>query len=275
MKPSDASALPGQRGYYSLIQFCPDVSRAEAANIGVLVFCPSQRFIAAKTTSDLSRIRQFFPELPVDPKRLLATLSSVPERIQVEKERFQTLDDLNRYIGTRANDVLLTAPRSMAVSDPAADLEVLFSDLVLFAPSRRRRKTRASLPELDHALRAERFRGRVDLKPKPVVVPRVSTKLYANYAYRNGRTHLIKIEDLPLSEKKSFQHASVLASQGSLLLDADHQLLVVSTAPEPTSTDENELATALRLTFERNSVAFFPSSLLQDLVARVDREAHP
>ena len=31
--------MSGRQGYYSLIQFCPDRFRSEAANVGVLVFC--------------------------------------------------------------------------------------------------------------------------------------------------------------------------------------------------------------------------------------------
>ena len=48
------------KGYYSLVQYCPDLSRMEAANIGVLLFSPDRQFLQAKMTSDNSRIRQFF-----------------------------------------------------------------------------------------------------------------------------------------------------------------------------------------------------------------------
>ena len=37
MKPS--------RGYYCIIQYCPDLGRLEAANIGVLLFCPDRGFL--------------------------------------------------------------------------------------------------------------------------------------------------------------------------------------------------------------------------------------
>ena len=39
------------RGYYCLIQFCPDPSRAEAVNLGTLLFCPDVKFIGARTSA--------------------------------------------------------------------------------------------------------------------------------------------------------------------------------------------------------------------------------
>ena len=41
MKPS--------KGYYSLIQYCPDLGRLEAANVGVLLFCPERGFLKFST----------------------------------------------------------------------------------------------------------------------------------------------------------------------------------------------------------------------------------
>lgn len=37
------------KGYYSIIQYCPDLSRFEAANVGVLLFCPERAFLKALT----------------------------------------------------------------------------------------------------------------------------------------------------------------------------------------------------------------------------------
>lgn len=44
-----------QRGYYSLIQFCPDPSRLEAINVGVALFCPDSEFIGARTAAGNQR----------------------------------------------------------------------------------------------------------------------------------------------------------------------------------------------------------------------------
>ena len=37
--------MSSHRAYYSIIQFCPDRGRAEAANVGVLSPCPELGFV--------------------------------------------------------------------------------------------------------------------------------------------------------------------------------------------------------------------------------------
>jgi len=32
-------------GYYSLVQYCPDPSRVEAANVGAILFCPTLPYL--------------------------------------------------------------------------------------------------------------------------------------------------------------------------------------------------------------------------------------
>lgn len=48
------------KGYYSLIQFCPDLSRHEMANVGVLLFVPDRKFISARTNTNNERVRVFW-----------------------------------------------------------------------------------------------------------------------------------------------------------------------------------------------------------------------
>ena len=50
------------KGYYSLVQYCPDVARQEAANVGVVLFCPELAFLEARLASSNHRIRRFFGE---------------------------------------------------------------------------------------------------------------------------------------------------------------------------------------------------------------------
>jgi len=48
------------KGYFSLVQYCPDVARQEAVNVGVVLLCPEQKFIGVKITPGNQRIRRFF-----------------------------------------------------------------------------------------------------------------------------------------------------------------------------------------------------------------------
>jgi hypothetical protein len=48
------------KGYYSIIQHCPHLGRFEAANVGVLLFCPERHFLQAITARNNSRVIRFF-----------------------------------------------------------------------------------------------------------------------------------------------------------------------------------------------------------------------
>jgi len=71
------------RGYYWIIQYCPDLGRLEAANIGVLLFCPD-REIKARMASDNGRIRHFWfiriQRAPVSKKADMMIPLGVPSR---------------------------------------------------------------------------------------------------------------------------------------------------------------------------------------------------
>jgi hypothetical protein len=106
------------KGYYSLIQYCPDLSRLEAANVGVLLFCPERRFIKARVSHNNDRIRRFFSPEQADWKKIDAMKDAVANRLAVESEAFNTLEDLQRFIALQANEIQLTLPRPMKVFEP-------------------------------------------------------------------------------------------------------------------------------------------------------------
>lgn len=124
------SEMAGHNGYYSLIQYCPDASRAEAANVGVLLFCPDLRYIDAKVSRGNDRIARFFHRGTFDAERINAAKQAIVSRLEVERDAFRTLDDLQRFIDTRANEIIVTTPRPVKVRDAAEDLTRLFSELV-------------------------------------------------------------------------------------------------------------------------------------------------
>jgi hypothetical protein len=59
---------------YAVIRFVPRVEREEFLNVGVIVYCPAQRFLQAAFALDESRLRAFaeVPELAELPERLAA-----------------------------------------------------------------------------------------------------------------------------------------------------------------------------------------------------------
>lgn len=103
------------RGYYCVIQYCPDLSRLEAANIGVLLFCPERDFLKARTSSDNARIRHFFGTRDHDWDRINAFKAGIEDRLEVERESIRSLDDLSGFIARRANLIQVSPPRPMKI----------------------------------------------------------------------------------------------------------------------------------------------------------------
>lgn len=119
------------RGYYSILQYVPDLERAEGVNVGVVLFCPEEGFLRAKTSDDNDRVLRFFGErADLDLRRLAVFKLAFEERIAAEAGRMKTLEDFQQFIATRANHLRLTPPRYIKVTDAEAELESLFALLV-------------------------------------------------------------------------------------------------------------------------------------------------
>ncbi|WP_165072766.1 DUF3037 domain-containing protein [Paludisphaera rhizosphaerae] len=177
------------RGYYSLIQYCPDLGRLEAVNVGVLLFCPDREFLKARMSRDNSRVRQFFGATAYDADRLNSFKRGVVDRLEVERGDIRSLADLEGFIARRANAIQITPPRPIKVTDPEEDLAALYRELVDGrAAGERVRNMKTYL--------ADKFRG-AGLEDKierdvVVQVPIFSCKLKIPYGYQNGRFNLIR-----------------------------------------------------------------------------------
>ena len=118
-------------GYYCIVQFTPDRRRAEVANIGVLLFSPEHGFLDVHLASSNRRIRRFFGTPGgLDEERVSAIRLSLKDRLRVEAEYVRSLEDLQHFVNTRANQLVLTSPRPVIVTEPARDLARLFEELV-------------------------------------------------------------------------------------------------------------------------------------------------
>jgi hypothetical protein len=99
--------------------------------VGVLLFSPEHHFLDVELSPSDDRVQRFFGrEWDLDLERIRAMKASLQRRLRVEAERFRTLEDLEHFVATRANEIVLTPPRPIAVADPRADLASLFGELV-------------------------------------------------------------------------------------------------------------------------------------------------
>lgn len=114
------------KGYYSLIQFCPDPSRLEGINLGVLVYSPDDGRLVFRLTQSNQRIRKVFGQQ--DWNFIDRVRESVQSRLQSEK--FETVHDLESYIAKRANVVQLTPLRPLKIGEIDQEVSALYRRLV-------------------------------------------------------------------------------------------------------------------------------------------------
>jgi hypothetical protein len=176
------------KGYYSLIQYCPDLGRLEAANIGVLLFSPDLQFLKAKTTRNNSRIIRFFGSEGHDWVRLNSFKKGLEDRITREGAEINDLDDLQRFIDLRANLLQITPPRPMKVTEPDKDLDQLFKEFMGEMVHRTSSKTlRRVLGEKLSVVGLEQ-KVRKDIR---VSVPVLGKEVEIPFGFQNGRFNLI------------------------------------------------------------------------------------
>lgn len=176
------------KGYYSIIQFCPDLSRVEAANVGVMLFCPERSFLKAVTTSNNSRIIHFFGSKGHDWKRINAMKRGLEDRLQKESPDIRNVEDLKQFIALRANLFQFTPPNPMKVFEPEKDLADLYEKIFGEPANKARQKSlkrylgdKLSSAGLDRKIAH-------DLK---VTVPVLQKQVEIPYGFQNGRFNLI------------------------------------------------------------------------------------
>ena len=91
------------KGFFSLIQFCPDPARLEAANVGVLLFCPELGFLRALTVRDNRRVQRFFGSEGQDWQQLNLFKTAFRQRIELEQTRITSVDELQAFVGGRVD----------------------------------------------------------------------------------------------------------------------------------------------------------------------------
>ena len=269
--------MKAQRGYYSLIQFCPDASRMEAINVGVVLFCPARDFLGARTSASNRRAEQLVGRGNLERPALKAAKEAIERRLEVDRESFQDIEDLERFVNTRANWLKLTPARPLKVFDPEHDLERLYLELVGGTSLRQARVQKKELfPALHDAFAKLTSEGRAELDLR-VKVPVLERTLEVPYAYRNGCLNLVRPQRFPSREATSMDSAMRLAIEGNLVKrhgttqSADTQLIVVSSFEEEQNTD---LVSKVNTLFDEYEVQSVSENRISEFVAKVEYEAH-
>lgn len=176
-------------GYYCVVQFCPDQSRLEAANVGVILFCPEHDYLDAKLSTDNARIQQFFGRKGFDWERINSYKLGIRERLSVEKDHLRSIQDLEVFAARRANSLRITPPRPITLRDPAKDLDELFEQVVSV---RKRRPGGGGFKQFLREQFARAHLGRKLQTDLEVEVTGLNKRLEVPFGYQNGRFNLIQ-----------------------------------------------------------------------------------
>jgi hypothetical protein len=205
------------KGYYSLIQFCPDPSRLEGINLGVLVYSPDDGRLVFRLTQSDQRIRKVFGQQDWD--FIDRVRESVQSRLQSEK--FETVHDLESYIAKRANVVQLTPLRPLKIGEIDQEVSALYRRLV--ESERVARQPRIST-YLSRKLIEAGVEGLVK-KSISIEIPTLKQPIRVPYGYQNGRFNLISPIQFNPDQEDILTKAGKSAIEGQLLYQNPDPLL--------------------------------------------------
>lgn len=182
------------KGYFCIVQYCPDHARKEVANVGVLLFSPEHGFLEARLDTSNQRVRRFFGSNDIHAKHVRLMKDAFLERIHVEKAEFSGLDDLMTFVQTRANRIILTNPKAVRVMNPNDDLQALYATLVAepTADDEDMVEHEFSLEErIDHALSVPDLANKIRTGIR-IEVPLLKKYVDVPFGFQNGRFNLIQ-----------------------------------------------------------------------------------
>ncbi|MCE7933838.1 MAG: DUF3037 domain-containing protein [Chlorobi bacterium CHB2] len=223
------------KGYYSIVQYVPDVERTEGANIGIVLFCPDKHFLQAKLSPNNNRVNRFFgskPDSNLDGTRIKTLKMAFQERMVFEKGRIKTQEDFRLFGASRGNHLLLTEPRPIKVLNPEEELNQLFNRLVRSNSNRKQNDdTKHLIKEIDKQFESEISKqGIAQLIKKNVLLelPLLKRSEVFPFSFQNGQQNVIKTFAIRSNDQKNTNQACVLAMEGKALADINVKLNVLA-----------------------------------------------
>lgn len=267
------------KGYYSLIQFCPNSSRLEAVNLGVVLLCPEAKYLAVRIAKSNSRAAKLVGHKELDGPSLNSAKRAIERRLETDRASFQTVEDLQRFIDTRANSLRMTAARPIRVQDPKLLLDSLFEELVGGVP--RSSQPKLFYRELDSVFKQLSGEGKAQLNME-VRVPLINKQLRFPYSYQNGVLNLVKPHRFTSGEQHSLTTAMRFALEGDIISKEGVELstnrkpkaqLVIITSFASKAL-EGDLGMRIDDIFRRYHVKSVPDSKATEFADQVRKEAH-
>lgn len=266
------------KGFYSVIQYCPDRFRAEGINVGLVLLCLEPHAVRVQMTKKFDRVRKLFAISKPDLNSLKIATQGMESRIVGAANDWRTPDQLAAFAASRANDLRLTEPRLAKIEEIDADFERLFSELVdertvaSLATESPAEVLPPRLSEVFYKLQQEQKIWR----PGQITVPVFKRKIDIPYAFKNGVVNLIKPEVFSPTRRAETQAAS-LAVNGDLIqkhtINGErHKLIVVST--QETREQTREIDEHVAPLFKEYGVRLVRPQNADDFASEVEQSAH-
>jgi hypothetical protein len=264
--------MAAMKGFFSIVQFCPDLDRGECVNVGAVLVVPEVSFLGVQFSDDNEGPKQRFGKDAFDDARLAVSKQALKSRLERDGAAWRGPEDLLSFGRKEGNHLLLSSPRVILVKDPTAELNELFQRLVYVEPRQRRRSAKVDLKSV--------------FETKLVGVPlqrnlTVSIPEFGNfeipYAYRNGRLNLIKPEGFPVDQHNAEDRANELAVTGHLLAKhpdeagVERRLVVVGSFEASTS---DALKHRIEFVLKEHEARFVPVDQIDSFVDEIRRDAH-
>ena len=255
-------------GFYSIVQFCPDVVRGEAVNVGVIVGS-SALGMRVRMAERNEYVKRMFGADAYDATRLSLAKAGLVERL---KEVEPNAEALAAFIAQESGQLQLSPPRPMVVKNLADDIVSLFLRLVS-DPEIQQRERRTPKPDLSLVVR-QLQRKRVPIQRRPEVsVPILDEPLKADFAFKNGVRNLVKAVGMPAREETALEEASQLGSKGLLIFrhpgpEGKSRLIVVA------DIEDQQLLSRVNRLLNDHEVRLVGAEELPSFVLEIEREAH-
>jgi hypothetical protein len=203
------------KGYYSIVQYCPDLARRETVNIGVVLLVPERGFLQTRMVADNERVRHFFGTTGDDAKRLSDFKKSFTARIEAEHSRVTTLESFQRFIDTRGNQIQLTEPAFVKVRECPRTIDQLFEQLVGGSAKPHRRESFAK--SLQMRFEASKVADLIETNV-PISLPILQREAKLPFAFQNGAFHLLQpVTFAADKEEANFNRALKYSMEGKIL----------------------------------------------------------
>ena len=260
------------RGFFSVIQFCPDLERGECANVGVVLAVPSLGYLGVRIAEDNEAPKRRFGKEAFDDARLTLAKKALEGRIRAEGSAWTSAEDLIQFGKKEGNKMLLSLPRTILVENCEAELEELYMRLAHVDARTRRRPRKLDLRRIFE----EKLAGVPLQHDLTVEIPELGT-MEVPYAYQNGALNLIRPEAFPIDPGSAGDRASDLAVKGHLIhkhsVAAGHpqKLIVIGGFEESI---EEDVKRRIAYVLQEHDARLVPEDQLDDFAEEVRREAH-